>query len=130
MAKRRANGEGNIRKRDDGRWEGRIVVGHKENGAPIFRYVYGRTQKELLDKLHQNIRAYDGAELTEESNLMARTMARRIRARHLAARYSAGVQKLRGKLHQSRPREEESLSNHHRGYTKALPEAEDDGAHP
>ena len=69
MAKRRANGEGNIRKRDDGRWEGRIVVGHKENGAPIFRYVYGRTQKELLDKLHQNIRAYDGAELTEESNL-------------------------------------------------------------
>ena len=32
MAKRRASGEGMLRKKDDGRWEGRIVVGHKENG--------------------------------------------------------------------------------------------------
>ena len=28
MAKRRASGEGNIRKRSDGRWEGRYVAGH------------------------------------------------------------------------------------------------------
>ena len=28
MPKRRANGEGNIRKRKDGRWEGRYTVGH------------------------------------------------------------------------------------------------------
>ena len=28
-----------VRKREDGRWEGRIVVGHKENGEPIFRYL-------------------------------------------------------------------------------------------
>ena len=27
MAKRRANGEGNIRKRKDGRWEGRYTTG-------------------------------------------------------------------------------------------------------
>lgn len=27
MAKKRANGDGNIRKRKDGRWEGRYVVG-------------------------------------------------------------------------------------------------------
>ena len=27
MAKKRANGEGNIRKRKDGRWEGRYTVG-------------------------------------------------------------------------------------------------------
>ncbi len=27
MAKRRANGEGNIRKRSDGRWEGRYTAG-------------------------------------------------------------------------------------------------------
>ena len=27
MAKKRANGEGNIRKRSDGRWEGRYTVG-------------------------------------------------------------------------------------------------------
>lgn len=35
MAKRRPSGDGMVRKRDDGRWEGRIVVGHKENGDPF-----------------------------------------------------------------------------------------------
>ena len=39
MAKRRPSGDGMVRKREDGRWEGRIVVGHKQNGEPIFRYV-------------------------------------------------------------------------------------------
>ncbi len=29
MARRRPSGDGMVRKRDDGRWEGRIVVGHK-----------------------------------------------------------------------------------------------------
>ena len=48
MSKRRPSGDGMVRKREDGRWEGRIVVGHKQNGEPIFRYVLARTQKELL----------------------------------------------------------------------------------
>ena len=55
MAKRRPAGDGMVRRRDDGRWEGRIVIGHKENGEPLFRHVYAKTQKALLDKLHQNI---------------------------------------------------------------------------
>ena len=58
-----------VRKRKDGRWEGRIVVGHKENGDPIFRYVYAPTQKELLAKLHQQLEAYEGVELTEDSRM-------------------------------------------------------------
>ena len=29
-----------VRKRENGRWEGRIVVGRKENGDLIFRYTY------------------------------------------------------------------------------------------
>ena len=29
MAKKRANGEGNIRKRKDGRWEGRYTAGYE-----------------------------------------------------------------------------------------------------
>ena len=37
MSKRRASGDGMIRRRESGRWEGRIVVGHKENGDSIFR---------------------------------------------------------------------------------------------
>ena len=40
-----------VRKREDGRWEGRIVVGRKKNGDPIHRYVLARTQKELIVKL-------------------------------------------------------------------------------
>ena len=69
MAKRRPSGDGMVRKREDGRWEGRIVVGHKENGDPIFRYIYADTQKELTSKLRQSIEAYQGVELTEESRM-------------------------------------------------------------
>ena len=45
MPKRRANGEGNIRKRKDGRWEGRYTVGHDpETGKSIIKNVLGKTQ--------------------------------------------------------------------------------------
>ena len=63
MAKRRPSGDGMVRKREDGRWEGRIVVGHKQNGEPIFRYVLAKTQKELLDKLHRDLEAFQDVEL-------------------------------------------------------------------
>ena len=69
MAKRRPAGDGMVRKREDGRWEGRIVVGHRENGEPLFRHVYAKTQKALLDKLHQNIECYRDVELTEDSRM-------------------------------------------------------------
>jgi integrase len=58
-----------VRKREDGRWEGRIVIGHKENGAPIFHYLSAGTQKELLEKLHRCMEEYDGAELTEDCRM-------------------------------------------------------------
>ena len=48
MAKRRPSGDGMVRQRDGGRWEGRIVVGHKDNGDSIFRYMSAKTQKELF----------------------------------------------------------------------------------
>ena len=67
MAKRRPSGDGMVRKRENGRWEGRIVVGHKNNGEPIYRSVYAKTQKELLDRLHREIEIYQDAELTEDS---------------------------------------------------------------
>lgn len=69
MAKRRPSGDGMVRKRDDGRWEGRIVVGHKENGDSIFRYISAPTQKELSAKLRQLTESYKGVDLTEESNM-------------------------------------------------------------
>lgn len=69
MAKRRPSGDGMVRKRDDGRWEGRIVVGHKDNGDSIFRYVYADTQKELTVRLRKCITVYQGVDLTEQSRL-------------------------------------------------------------
>lgn len=69
MAKRRPSGDGMVRKREDGRWEGRIVVGHKKNGQPIFRYVLAKTQKELLARLHRDMEVYQDAQLTEDSRM-------------------------------------------------------------
>ncbi len=69
MAKRRPSGDGMVRKREDGRWEGRIVVGHKEDGDPIFQYVLAPTQKALLPKLHQNIEIFRDVELCEDSRM-------------------------------------------------------------
>lgn len=69
MAKRRPSGDGMVRKREDGRWEGRIVVGHKEGGDPIFQYVLAPTQKALLGKLHQNIETFRDVELCGDSRM-------------------------------------------------------------
>ena len=69
MAKRRPSGDGMVRRRDDGRWEGRIVIGHKKNGDPIFHHDYANTQKELMDKLHLSIERYRDVELTEDSRM-------------------------------------------------------------
>ena len=56
MAKRRGNGEGSIRKRKDGRWEGRYTAGHDpETGKTIYKNVLGKTQAEVRDKLRQAI---------------------------------------------------------------------------
>ena len=51
MAKKRANGEGNIRKRKDGRWEGRYTAGYGQDGKRIIKNVLGRTQAEVKAKL-------------------------------------------------------------------------------
>ena len=56
MAKKRANGEGSIRKRKDGRWEGRYTAGHDpETGKTIYKNVLGKTQTEVKEKLKRAI---------------------------------------------------------------------------
>ena len=69
MAKRRPQGEGTIRKRPDGRWEGRIIIGHKKDGTPIYKSVFGKTQKGTLKQLHQLIELYRDVDLTEECRM-------------------------------------------------------------
>ena len=58
-----------IRKRVDGRWEGRITVGRKANGKPIHRSVLANTQSELMPKLNALKETYAGVELTEDSRM-------------------------------------------------------------
>ena len=41
----------NIYKRKDGRWEGRVVKGHDERGKALYVYFYGRSYKEVKDKI-------------------------------------------------------------------------------
>lgn len=56
MAKKRANGEGNIRKRKDGRWEGRYTAGYDpDTGKRIIKNVLGKTQAEVKEKLRKAI---------------------------------------------------------------------------
>lgn len=56
MAKKRANGEGNIRKRADGRWEGRYTAGYDPaTGKRVIKNVLGKTQAEVREKLQKAI---------------------------------------------------------------------------
>ena len=56
MPKKRANGEGSLRKRKDGRWEGRYTAGcDPTTGMPIHKNVLAKTQSEAKEKLKQAI---------------------------------------------------------------------------
>ena len=55
MAKKRANGEGSIRKRSDGRWEGRYTAGYDQTGKRITKNVLAKTQAEVKEKLAKAI---------------------------------------------------------------------------
>lgn len=64
MSKKRANGEGNIRKRKDGRWEGRYTAGyHPDTGKRIIKNVLGKTQAEVKDKLKKAIEDAQGIDM-------------------------------------------------------------------
>lgn len=58
MPKRRARGEGSLRKRSDGRWEGRYTAGRDdETGRLIYKNVLARTQAECKAKLREAMRS-------------------------------------------------------------------------
>lgn len=66
MAKKRANGEGNIRKRKDGRWEGRYTAGHDPaTGKSIYKNVLGKTQAEVKEKLRRAIEETKGLDIVK-----------------------------------------------------------------
>ena len=51
---KRRDGEGTIRQKPDGRWEYRIMIGRRGDGHPVYKYLYGRTQREL----RENVKAW------------------------------------------------------------------------
>ena len=51
MGRKRKSGEGTVRLRKDGRWEGRIVVGYDEKGLPRTKNVLAKTKGECVEKL-------------------------------------------------------------------------------
>lgn len=54
MGKRRPSGDGMVRKREDGRWEGRYSP--RVNGKRMTRNVYTKTEAECEEKLTRMIR--------------------------------------------------------------------------
>ena len=51
MARKRKNGEGTVRLRKDGRWEGRVVIGYDDQGYPKTKNVLAKTKSECAEKL-------------------------------------------------------------------------------
>ena len=65
MAGKRKRGEGTVRLRKDGRWEGRVVVGYDEAGNPKTKNVLAKTKKECVEKLEQLKEQCDGRRPTQ-----------------------------------------------------------------
>ena len=53
MPGKRKKGEGTVRLRKDGRWEGRVVVGYDEAGKPKTKNVLAKTKKECVARLKE-----------------------------------------------------------------------------
>ena len=51
MGRKRKSGEGTVRLRKDGRWEGRVVIGYDEKGLPKTKNVLAKTKGECTEKL-------------------------------------------------------------------------------
>ncbi|MFQ8837835.1 MAG: hypothetical protein ACLR8L_08145 [Oscillospiraceae bacterium] len=76
MAKKRANGEGNIRKRKDGRWEGRYTAGYDEKPANgSIKNVLGKTQAEVKRSWRRRSAEAESCRCAESGRIHARYMA-------------------------------------------------------
>jgi integrase len=68
MANRRGHGEGGIRQRADGRYEATVSLGWR-NGKRHRKSIYGRTRREVADKLAAALKAqHDGLAFAPETH--------------------------------------------------------------
>lgn len=62
-ANKRANGDGSVRQRANGTWEGRVTVGTDPvSGKPVRKSFYGKTKKEVSGKLRAAVAAIDSGD--------------------------------------------------------------------
>ena len=64
MARKRANGEGTIKQRSDGRWEGQYSIGYTRKS------VYGKTQEEVRKKLTKIQSDIDNSLYIEDTKIL------------------------------------------------------------
>lgn len=57
MAKKRANGEGSLRRRPNGRWEWTFMEGYQSNGKRRIKSFYGRSLTEVKQKAQPYLEA-------------------------------------------------------------------------
>lgn len=70
---RSANGSGTIKHRADGRWEGQVTLGiDPGTGKPIRKSFYGKTQKEVRQKITQATAALDVGTYLEPQRITVR----------------------------------------------------------
>ncbi len=72
---RRANNEGSIFQRKDGRWGGALTMGYGDDGKIIRKTIYGKTQAEVVKKLSEisgriKSNSYELVENNDLENLM------------------------------------------------------------
>lgn len=71
--KRGANGGGTIRQRADGTWEARISMGtNPANGKPLRKSVYGKSQKEVRQKMTAILGSMDNGTYQPETKITVR----------------------------------------------------------
>lgn len=64
---KRAAGEGSIRRKDNGIWECRLTIGYSDDGKQKRKSFYGKTKKEVIEKLNKYQQdLQDGLRLDEE----------------------------------------------------------------
>lgn len=104
MAKKRANGEGNIHKRKDGHWEGRYTAGYDEKtGKRLIKNVLGKTQAEVKEKLAKAVAEVESVDVrrADENTLGAwlQTWYELYAKPHLAIINSSGFVAAKSKCH-------------------------------
>lgn len=70
---RRGNGEGSVYQRKDGTWAAVLTVGVKSDGKPDRKFLYGKTRKEVADKLREAQNKLDAGVIPGGDNVLFST---------------------------------------------------------